>query len=152
MQIFGTDIDPLAIAKARSRRIPETSVADVNTDRLKRFFDQEGDHYRVRREIRESVVFAEQNLLRDPPFSDLDLLVCRNLLIYLKAEAQQRLVPLFHYILKKDGILFLGNSETIGRFPELFEPLSKQYSIFQKRESAIHPQIHFPTGKISAAG
>ncbi|MFO7687632.1 MAG: CheR family methyltransferase [Desulfobacterales bacterium] len=147
MQIFGTDIDPLAIAKARSGTYTRNIVADVNTERLKRFFDQERDHYRVRREIRESVVFAEQNLLRDPPFSDLDLLVCRNLLIYFKAEAQQRLVPLFHYTLKKHGILFLGNSESIGRFPELFEPLSKQYSIFQKRETAIYPQVRFPTGK-----
>ena len=151
MQIYGTDIDPLAIARARSGTYIRNIVADVNAERLKRFFDKEGDRYRVRREIRESVVFAEQNLLRDPPFSDLDLLVCRNLLIYLKTEAQQRLVPLFHYTLKKHGILFLGNSESIGRFPELFEPLSKQYSIFRKRETAIRPRVLFPTGKTAPA-
>ncbi|MGA8018717.1 MAG: CheR family methyltransferase [Desulfobacterales bacterium] len=147
MQIFGTDIDPLAIEKARTATYIRNIAADVDAERLKRFFDKVGDRYRVRREIRESVVFAEQNLLRDPPFSDLDLLVCRNLLIYLKPEAQERLVPLFHYTLKKHGILFLGNSESIGRFPELFEPLSRQYSIFRKRETAIHPQVRFPAGK-----
>jgi two-component system, chemotaxis family, CheB/CheR fusion protein len=151
MQIFGTDIDPLAIAKARTGTYLRNIAADVNAARLKRFFDKDGDRYRVRREIRESVVFAEQNLLRDPPFSNLDLLVCRNLLIYLKSEAQQRLVPLFFYTLKKHGILFLGNSESIGRFPELFEPLSKQYSIFRKRENAIHPRVRFPTGKTAPA-
>ncbi len=147
MQIFGTDIDPLAIDKARTGTYIWNIVSDVGPERLRRFFDKEGDRYRVKREIRESVVFAEQNLLRDPPFSDLDLLVCRNLLIYLKPEAQQRLVPLFHYTLKKHGILFLGNSESIGRFPELFEPFSKQYSIFRKREIANRPPIRFPTGK-----
>ncbi len=100
MQIFGTDIDPLAIAKARTGTYLRNIAADVNAARLKRFFDKDGDRYRVRREIRESVVFAEQNLLRDPPFSNLDLLVCRNLLIYLKSEAQQRLVPLFFTLSK----------------------------------------------------
>ncbi len=147
MQIFGTDIDPQAIEKARSGEYLENIAADLSAQRLKRYFTKEGSRYRVKREIREEVVFAEQNLLRDPPFSDLDLLVCRNLLIYLKAEAQDRLIPLFHYILRKNGILFLGNSESIGRFPELFEPLSKSYSIFRRKDSAMRPQVRFPTGK-----
>jgi two-component system, chemotaxis family, CheB/CheR fusion protein len=101
--------------------------------------------YHVKREIREPIVFAEQNLLRDPPFSNLDLLVCRNLLIYLKPEAQNKLLPLFHYTLKKEGILFLGTSESVGRFPELFQPVKKSVSIFQKKESVIRPQVEFPT-------
>jgi two-component system CheB/CheR fusion protein len=150
MQIFGTDIDPKAIEKARAGEYLQNIVVDVSAGRLKRFFIKEGDRYRIKREIREQVVFAEQNILRDPPFTDLDLLVCRNLLIYLKSEAQDKLIPLFHYTLKKDGILFLGNSETFGRFPELFEPLSTLHSIFRKRETAVRPQVHFPTGKIGA--
>jgi len=147
MQIFGTDIDPLAIEKARRGEYLENIAADVSSQRLKAFFAKEGGRYRVKRDIREAVVFAEQNLLRDPPFSDLDLLVCRNLLIYLKIEAQDTLIPLFHYTLRKSGVLFLGNSETIGRFPELFEPLSKSYAIFRRKESAMRPHLRFPTGK-----
>ena len=148
VQVFGTDIDSKAIEKARSGQYLQNIAADVNPDRLKRFFVKEGDHYRVKREVRETVVFAEQNILRDPPFSDLDLLVCRNLLIYLTAEAQSRLIPLFHYTLKKGGVLFLGNSETVGRHAELFEPLSKTYSIYRKKETTMRPPITFPTGKI----
>jgi two-component system CheB/CheR fusion protein len=151
MQIFATDIDPHAIEKARSGEYLENIAADVGTQRLKRFFTKENGRYRVKRDIREAVVFAEQNLLRDPPFSNLDLLVCRNLLIYLKSEAQGRLIPLFHYTLHKNGILFLGNSETIGRFPELFEPLSKSFSIFRKKETAVELRVRFPTGKAEAA-
>ena len=147
LQIFGTDIDPRAIEKARAGVYPPNIGIDVGRERLKRFFTKEGDNYRIRREIREPVVFAEQNLLRDPPFSDLDLLVCRNLLIYLRSEAQDRLIPLFHYTLKKDGILFLGNSETIGRFPELFKPMSKTHSIYRKRKGHVATRIHFPTGR-----
>ena len=147
MQIFGTDIDPHAIERGRSGEYLENIAADVSPRRLKAFFVKEGGRYRVKRDIREAVVFAEQNLLRDPPFSDLDLLVCRNLLIYLKVEAQDTLIPLFHYTLRKNGILFLGNSETIGRFPELFEPLSKSHSVFRKRESGVRPHVRFPTGK-----
>ncbi|MGA6926836.1 MAG: CheR family methyltransferase [Desulfosarcina sp.] len=150
MQIFATDIDLKAIEKARTGRYLPNIAADVGTHWIKRFFIKDGGGYRVNRPLRESVVFAEQNLLRDPPFSDLDLLVCRNLLIYLKTEAQDRLIPLFHHTLKKNGLLFLGNSETIGRFPELFQPLSKSFSVFKKRELAVPPRIKFPTGKIES--
>jgi two-component system CheB/CheR fusion protein len=146
MQIFGTDIDSRAIEKARQGTYMQNIAADVSHDRLSRFFVKEGSLYRINREIRESVVFAEQDVLRDPPFSNLDLLVCRNLLIYLESEAQNKLLPLFHYTLKQDGILFLGGSESVSRFPELFEPLSKKFSIYQKKESVLHPQVQFPTG------
>ncbi len=150
-QIFGTDIDARAIEKARGGRYLENIAADLSAQRLERFFEKAGGSYRVKREIRDPVVFAEQNLLRDPPFSDLNLLMCRNLLIYLKTEAQDRLIPLFHHVLKKNGVLFLGNSETIGRFPELFEPLGRSHSIFRRKESAIRPLVRFPTGKIEPA-
>ncbi|MGW8186861.1 MAG: CheR family methyltransferase, partial [Desulfobacterales bacterium] len=151
IQVFGTDIDRNAIEKARTGVYLANITADVSAERLKRFFDKEGDCYRVKSEIRESVVFAEQNLLRDPPLSNLDLLVCRNLLIYLKPEAQNKLILLFHYTLKPHGILFLGNSESIGRFSELFEPLGKKLSLFLKRENANRPPIQFPTARLAPA-
>ena len=150
IQIFGTDIDSKAIEKARQGTYLKNIATDVSAERLDKFFAHEGEYYQIKREIREQVVFAEQNLLRDPPFSNLDLLVCRNLLIYLKAEAQNKLIPLFHYTLKKAGILFLGNSETVSRYPELFETLGKQFSIYRKKDSALTPQIDFPTGKLQA--
>jgi two-component system, chemotaxis family, CheB/CheR fusion protein len=118
---------------------------DVDRTAPQAVFQAGGGFYHVKSEIRELIVFAEQNLLRDPPFSNLDLLVCRNLLIYLKPEAQNKLLPLFHYTLKKEGILFLGTSESVGRFPELFQPVKKSVSIFQKKESFIRPQVEFPT-------
>jgi two-component system, chemotaxis family, CheB/CheR fusion protein len=145
MQIFATDIDARAIEKARQGLYPQNIAIDIEEERLKRFFKLEGDLYHVKSEIREPIIFAEQNLLRDPPFSNLDLLVCRNLLIYLKPEAQNKLLPLFHYTLKKEGVLFLGTSESVGRFPELFQPVSKSFSIFYKKESVIRPQVEFPT-------
>jgi two-component system CheB/CheR fusion protein len=151
IQVFGTDIDRKAIEKARTGAYLENIAADVSPERLKRFFDKQGDHYRVKSAIREPVVFAEQNLLRDPPFSNLDLLVCRNLLIYLKPEAQNKLIPLFHYTLRPHGILFLGNSESIGRFPELFEPLGKKHSLFRKKETALRPQVQFPAQRYEPA-
>ncbi|MFZ0134239.1 MAG: CheR family methyltransferase [Desulfobacterales bacterium] len=141
--IFGTDIDGQAIEKARHGAYPQNIVADVGPERLKRFFINEHNHYRVSREIRDSVVFAEQNILRDPPFSNLDLLVCRNLLIYLKTEAQNKLFPLFHYTLEEGGILFLGNSESVSRHPELFKIVNKTFSIYRKKNGGVRPPVEF---------
>jgi two-component system, chemotaxis family, CheB/CheR fusion protein len=146
LQIFATDIDGRAIAKARQGVYLPNIANDVGEQRLERFFRKMGGLYQVKREIREAVIFAEHNVLRDPPFSNLDLLVCRNLLIYLKSEAQNKLLPLFHYTLKKNGILFLGTAESVGLYPELFKPLSKPYSIFQKAEHVSRPKVEFPTG------
>jgi two-component system CheB/CheR fusion protein len=147
MQVFATDLDRKAIEKARRGTYIENIAGDVNPERLERFFIREDHHYRLKSEIRESIVFAVQNLLSDPPFSSLDLLVCRNLLIYLEAKAQQKLLPLFHYTLKKDGVLFLGSSESVGRFVELFEPINKKFSIYRKKEvgNAARPMVEFPT-------
>lgn len=134
-----------AIEQTRAGQYLKNIVADVDRKRLERFFSPVDSGYRILRAIREPVIFAEQNVLRDPPFSDLDLL------IYLKTEAQDRLIPLFHHVLRPNGILFLGNSETIGRFPDLFEPLSKSFSIFRKRKRSVSTPVHFPNGKIVSA-
>ena len=124
MQIFATDLDRDAIDKARQGVFPANIAADVSPERLSRFFAKEEHGYRVRKEIREMVIFAPQNLIMDPPFTKLDILSCRNLLIYLGPEVQKKLIPLFHYSLNPGGILFLGSAETIGGSTDLFAPLS----------------------------
>jgi two-component system, chemotaxis family, CheB/CheR fusion protein len=147
MQIFATDVDRKAVEKARQGIYIENIASDVSPDRLKRFFSKDDHHYRIRKEIREPIVYAVQNVLSDPPFSNLDLLVCRNLLIYLEAEAQRKLIPLFHYTLRNGGVLFLGASESIGRFVELFETINKKFSMYRKREAKAGPRpaVQFPT-------
>src|ERR1019366_8894638 len=118
IQIFATDLDRDAIEKARSGSFPNNIAANISEARLKRFFKKEEHGYRVSKEIREMVIFAPQNLIMDPPFTKLDMLCCRNLLIYLTTEVQKKLIPLFHYSLCPDGILFLGSAETIGEGTE----------------------------------
>lgn len=148
LQLFGTDIDSFAIDKAREGLFPAGIAADVGEERLKRFFTPEGDLFRIRKEIRDCAVFSVQDVLRDPPFSRLDLLCCRNLLIYLNTEAQKKLLPLFHYTLKRDGILVLGSSETIGGFGNLFEMVDKKWKIFRRQEvpQALRQVVNFPSG------
>ncbi len=149
IQIFATDIDAEAIEKARQGSYPANIATDVSPERLERFFVQEKNRYQVKKEIRESVIFAEQNVLRDPPFMNLDLLVCRNLLIYLEPVAQGKLIPLFYYSLKSKGVLFLGTSESTGRFAELFQPVNKKFSVYQKEEGRdIRFRIQFPPGEV----
>jgi chemotaxis methyl-accepting protein methylase len=146
LQIFATDLDRDAIDKARQGGFPENIAADVSPNRLKRFFTKEERGYRVRKEIREMVIFAPQNLIMDPPFTRLDLLSCRNLLIYLTAEVQKKLMPLFHYSLVPGGILFLGSAETVGGGPGLFAPLNATARIFRRTETALKPEpIEFPS-------
>lgn len=134
VQVFATDLDPESVDFARSGVYPSAITSDVSPRRLERFFVEEEGHYRIKKEVREMVVFATQDVVDDPPFTKLDLLVCRNLLIYLNSEVQRRLIPVFHYSLKPDGILFLGSSETIGNFSSLFEPLDKKWKLFKRRE------------------
>ncbi len=141
IQIFATDLDRDAIDKARIGLFPANIAADVPEERMKRFFTQESDGCRVRKEIREMVVFAPQNLIMDPPFTKLDILCCRNLLIYLSAEVQKKLIPLFHYSLSPGGILFQGSAETIGEFTDLFNPLSAKSRIFQRTESILRSEF-----------
>jgi two-component system CheB/CheR fusion protein len=147
LQVFGTDIDSAAIDKARQGLFPESIAADVSENRLKRFFIKEDGYYCIRKEIRDDTVFSVQDILNDPPFSRLNLLCCRNLLIYFEAEAQKRLIPLFHYTLRPEGILMLGTSETIGGFTTLFKTLDKKWKIFSRREmtNSIHGKIEFPS-------
>jgi chemotaxis methyl-accepting protein methylase/PAS domain-containing protein len=146
LQIFATDLDRDAIDKARQGLFPDNIAADVSPARLSRFFAKEERGYRVRKEIREMVIFAPQNLIMEPPFTKLDMLSCRNLLIYLGPEVQKKLIPLFHYSLSPDGILFLGSAETIGSFTDLFAPLTGKSRIFQRMESSLRPEpLEFPS-------
>jgi two-component system CheB/CheR fusion protein len=144
IQIFATDIDAEAIEKARTGLYPDSIAADVSSERLGRFFTHDDSTYRVRKTIRDMVVFAKQDVLKDPPFSKIDLISCRNLLIYMGAELQKKLVPLFHYALNQNGYLFLGNSETIGEFLQLFAVVDKKWRLYQRKgvvapRSAIAP-------------
>jgi two-component system CheB/CheR fusion protein len=146
LQIFATDLDLDAIDKARQGIYPANIAADVSAERLHRFFIKEENGYRVCEEIREMVIFAQQNLVMDAPFTHLDLLVCRNLLIYLNAELQKKLLPLFHYSLNPDGILFLGSAETIGSFSNLFTALHGKLRLYRRLNSALPAErIDFPT-------
>ena len=145
LQIFATDLDQDAISKARQGFYPGSIAADLSPARLSRFFVKEGPNYRVGKEIREMVTFATQNIIMDPPFTKLDLILCRNLLIYLTPEIQKKLLPLFHYSLKPGGVLFLGSAESISSSTELFAPLNLKMRIFRRRESLLAPDlVEFP--------
>lgn len=137
VQIYSTDIDDDAIAVARAGFYPANIAIDVSPDRLRRFFVKEENGYRIRKEIREMVVFAVQDVIRDPPFTRLDLLSCRNLLIYFELELQNRLIPVFHYALNPGGFLFLSPSESIGRFTDLFAPVSRKWKVYATRQPVL---------------
>jgi len=146
LQIFATDLDTDAIDKARQGYYPANIAADVSAERLARFFVEEVDGYRVSKDIREMVVFAPQNVIMDPPFTKLDMLLCRNLLIYLGPELQKKLLPLFHYCLNPGGILFLGSSETIGGFTNLYTPLDSKARIYQRSQNPERAaELEFPS-------
>ncbi len=132
VQIFATDIDEEAITRARNGFYPQSIASDISATRLKQFFKKENDHYRVNKTLRESIVFAVQNLLTDPPFSNIDLISCRNVLIYMESSVQTKLFQLFHFALRDNGYLVLGNSESIGRHTNLFEPVAREKRIFRK--------------------
>lgn len=145
VQIFATDIDGDAIEAARVGSYPESIAVDVDPNRLKQFFRKENGVYMIKKEIREMVVFATQDVLKDPPLTKLDLICCRNLLIYLNTVLQKRLFPLFHYSLRSGGILFLGTSETISGNGDLFSVVDKKWKIYQRNERASDAHIaEFP--------
>ncbi|MDH4234990.1 MAG: PAS domain-containing protein, partial [Gallionella sp.] len=129
--LYATDLDDDAIAVARAGFYPPNIAQDVHPERLRRFFIKEDSGYRVKKNIREMVVFATQNVIKDPPFTKLDLLSCRNLMIYLEPEIQNRLIPAFHYALKPGGVLFLSPSESIGSHPDLFAPLNRKWKFYR---------------------
>lgn len=151
LQIFATDLDRDGIDKARTGFYPANIAADVSSERLSRFFVQEENGYRICKEIRAMVTFATQNIIMDPPFTKLDILICRNLLIYLTPELQKKLLPLFHYSLIPGGVLFLGSAETISSFTDLFAQLNIKSRLFQRRESLRQAeQLAFPPSFIPA--
>ncbi len=136
VQIFATDIDSRAIATARTGLYPASIAEVVSPDRLNRFFSVEADNttYRIHKDIRDMVIFSEQDVIKDPPFSKLDLISCRNLLIYMGTYLQNRVIPLFHYALKPGGFLFLGSSETIGDCGDLFAIFDKKSKLYRRKE------------------
>lgn len=136
IQIFATDIDETAIIRARDGFYSLNDAADVSAERLHRFFAKEDERYRIRREIREMILFANHNLIKDPPFSHLDLVACRNLLIYLNPIAQERVMETLHFALKPGGYLFLGTSESADGASDLFAPFSREQHIYQTRQIA----------------
>ena len=139
LRIFATDLDRDAVEKARRGFYPSSIAAEVSPERLKRFFVPEGNGYRVVKEIRETVIFAPQDIIQDPPFTKLDFLLCRNLLIYFTQELQRKIIPMFHYSLKPGGVLLLGSAETIGGFASLFSAIEAKARLYRRLESAAGP-------------
>lgn len=145
LQIFATDLDQDAIDKARRGFYPANINTDVSAERLNHFFIAEEGGYRINKTIREMVIFAQQNIIMNPPFTKLDLLTCRNLLIYLGAELQRKLIPLFHYALTSQGILVLGNAETIGAFMHLFHPVDSKLRVYRRIDNTLPVStVNFP--------
>ena len=133
IQIFATDIDETALAAARAGRYPQTIALDVSPERLRKYFVPDGDFYRVRKEVRELVLFAPHNVLRDPPFSKLDLVSCRNLLIYLNREIQERVLATFHFSMLPSAYLFLGASESAESASPRFIEFNKKFHTYTRR-------------------
>ena len=154
IQIFASDIDVQAIETARLGTYPDSIVADVSQDRLNQYFVKEDNTYKIKKQIRDMIVFAVQNVIKDPPFSKIDFLSCRNLLIYMDGELQKEVLPLLHYTLNPDGVLFLGPSESIGEFTDLFHPVDSKWKIFHSKKSydkrpVDYSRIPFYRGAVS---
>lgn len=135
-QIFATDLDESAIDTGRSGSFPVGVAAEMSPERLRRFFDVEDQHFVVKKDVRERIVFAVQNLLEDPPFTRVDLISCRNVLIYFDNEAQKRILPLFHFSLNPGGLLFLGSSESVMGLEELFSAVDRESKVFRRVETS----------------
>lgn len=148
LQIFATDIDDRAINQARTGLYPASIAADLSAERLTRFFtvEADGNAYRINKTIRDMLIFSKQDVIKDPPFSKLDLISCRNLLIYLNSDLQKKLIPLFHYALNPGGTLFLGTSETIGEFVHLFTPIDRQAKLYLRQKDLSNSQ-RLPLGR-----
>jgi two-component system, chemotaxis family, CheB/CheR fusion protein len=143
VQIFATDLNEKAIEKARRGIYLKSALQNVSAQRLRKFFVKVDGKYQVVKPIRTMCIFAPHNLLRDPPFSRMDLISCQNVLIYLESPAQNRIMHAFHYALKPTGFLLLGKSETIGGATDLFEPIAKQHKIYTKRQTAVYHHLDF---------
>ncbi len=155
IKIFATDIDERGLEMARKGCYPEGIAEHVSPERLERFFTKQDHAYRVKRDIRESCIFSAHSFIKDPPFSRLGLISCRNVMIYLGPDLQRKIIPLFHYALRPGGYLFLGPSESAAGHLGRFRALDKKYRIFRKKESLPHPAVHFPltdAGRAKQAG
>src|SRR5215471_16238320 len=153
VQIFATDIDEAALGVARAGRYPDTLLQGVSKERLERFFASEGTSYVINKPIRDMCVFSSHSVVRDPPFSRMDLISCRNLLIYLNSELQGHVIPIFHYALKPNGFLFLGTSENISQHGDLFTSVDKKNRVFQQRgDGAAMPHLPVLFRRHSAGG
>jgi len=146
LQIFATDLDEDAINIARQGYYPVNIEADVSPQQLASYFTKDENGYRINKNIRDMVIFAPQNIIMDPPFSKLDIVTCRNLLIYFGPELQQKLIPLFHYVLTFHGLLLLGNAESIGNFTALFSPISEHSRLFNRIDNPVkRVEVDFPS-------
>ncbi len=146
MQIFATDLDYEAIDKAREGIFPDSIAENMSGERLNRYFVKVNRGYQIVKTIRDMVIFAQQNMVKDPPFTKIDILTCRNLLIYLSPEIQKKLMPLFHYSLNPGGFLFLGSAEAVGNYTDLFKPIERKSRLYQRLEPLIHSEpVEFPT-------
>jgi two-component system, chemotaxis family, CheB/CheR fusion protein len=150
IQVFASDIDSRAIETARDGVYPESISAAVSKERLNRFFGEEDNTYRISKKIRDMIVFSVHNVIKDPPFSRIDLLSCRNLLIYMEGILQKKLLPLFHYALRPNGLLFLGTSESIGEFRDLYETVDAKGKLFRKKEQVVERQAPYHIGHYGA--
>lgn len=144
LQIFASDLSPDAIATARRGHYPTEISASVSAQRLARFFTAHASGYQINPVVRDMVLFAQQDVVLDPPFTRLDLISCRNLLIYFDQSLQQRLIPLFHYSLRPEGILLLGSSETVGRFTQLFSPVESKLRLYRRQDNAQNRDTQLP--------
>jgi len=143
IQIFATDVSENIIQKARAGVYPESIAMDITSERLRRFFQKVDSGYQISKSIRDMCVFAKQDIAKDPPFSKLDMISCRNVMIYMGQLLQRRIIPLFHYALNSDGVLFLGSAETVGGFDDLFTSIDKKYKIYSKKPSASTVAFNF---------
>lgn len=150
VQIFATDIDDKALEAARGGQYPEAISADVSPERLRRFFVKAEKGFQISKQIRDMCVFAKHNLIKDPPFSRLDLISCRNVLIYLGPILQKKLLPTFHYALNPNGMLMLGTSETVGGFTDLFTLIDKKYKAYMKKLTPLRPPVQFSPGEYAS--
>src|SRR5439155_365462 len=151
VQVFATDIGEHAVERARTGVYPENISADVSPERLRRFFTKLDGSYRISKTVRDLCVFARQDLTRDPPFGRLDLILCRNVLIYLGPVLQKRLMSVFHYAIKPGGFLMLGAAETIGPNTDLFSAVDKRHRVYLKKVSGVPSGTALPLLEFTGA-
>jgi two-component system CheB/CheR fusion protein len=150
LQVFASDVDVQALETARAGIYPEGIAARMSPERLSRFFVRTDHWWQVSKELRDTIVFAQQSLIGDPPFSKLDLVSCRNFLIYLEPQVQEKIIALLHFALVEDGCLFLGSAESAGTRSELFEPISRKWRVYRRIGPTRNAIVDFPVA--TAAG